>query len=50
MSVCTCMRVSGQKKVNRKGVFVCVVRFVIGCSGPYQSLPELVICMALIDS
>lgn len=36
--------------VNRNGTFVCVVRFVIGRSGPHQSLPELVICMGLIDN
>lgn len=38
------------KEAGGGGMFVCVVRFVIGCSGPHQSLPELVICMGLIDN
>lgn len=36
--------------VEQNGMFVSLVRFVIGCSVPHRSLPELVICMDWIDN
>lgn len=42
--------VDGAGGPEENGMFVSLVRFVIGCSVPHRSLPELIICMDSIDN
>lgn len=46
--VCVCLKEGRGGEQN--GMFVSLVRFVIGCSVPHRSLPELIICMDSIDN
>lgn len=44
-------RLKVRRELGAEGVgLVCVLRVVIGCSGPCRSLPELIICTDLIDN
>lgn len=50
--LCTSIyRLKVRRELGAEGVgLVCVLRVVIGCSGPCRSLPELIICTDLIDN